>query len=858
LVAIAALLSVPGDPKNAFLLGLSLSRLALTGALTLGVLIAAALAYLAIHHRRWNQRFVHWLETWASRQWRYVLLLGLAALLAITGTYTAILSTKFTDVAILARLVRLTPLALWGAAIGVKTLIALPFFHPVQPPVHLEFRGRELLPFGVAGVALFAVAAFIAWTRLGLQPDLTGWDAPGTSLLPTQILGAWVTGVGFLGLVVLPITKCWGAAEKSPRRFSLILDVSLGLLIWALAIVLWNAQPLDPSYFAPTPRAPNYEYYPYSDAAGHDLAAQNLLIGEGYKGTVEKPLYALFLAGLHAIAGQDYLDVVNLQVVVLALFPVLLYLIGRTLHSRLAGVVIALLVTFREVNSIALSGKTPVSHAELLMTDLPAALGLALLGLVAVCWARSISNEGRRRVLSISLGGLLGIFLLLRSQALLLLPVFLLFLLVLLFKKKKALLESAILLVVSFALGILPWMFHNYTATGQFGYSQPQQAVYIEKQYSFTPGAPEQSAAQDSASSGFGKALDFALDNPSYVLSFISAHFLHNEASTLLALPPMFSLSDNIVSFVNLKPYWDSNADLWQFCCSLEPTVAGLPFWDEWDGVVPERSVFPILLNLAIIAVGIGATWREHKAAASVLLLIHFSYSLSVAIARVSGWRLILPTDWVGILFYAIGLIQVTIWIGSYFFKPSATSRWITAPVRADEDAVGESRFPTKAVSLTAAAILAVGLIVPLTGALIPAKYQAITKSQALAALEQVDLEAAEAFAASQWEQVDNSVVFSGRAFYPRYYPAGEGEPGGSWPAFNPQEFNRVGFFLVGPQNARVLLPLEEAPTTFPNASDVTVLGCQMENYILALAVVLTAENQDIVLLSNSTQFSCP
>ena len=82
----------------------------------------------------------------------------------------------------------------------------------------------------------------------------------------------------------------------------------------------------------------------------------------------------------------------------------------------------------------------------------------------------------------------------------------------------------------------------------------------------------------------------------------------------------------------------------------------------------------------------------------------------------------------------------------------------------------------------------------------------------------------------------DQSVLIEGQAFYPRFYEAGKGEPR-SWPDFIARSCDRLEFFLVGPQNVHVILPIKSAPVSFPNGSEVIVLGYRAEDYLESMAV---------------------
>ena len=68
--------------------------------------------------------------------------------------------------------------------------------------------------------------------------------------------------------------------------------------------------------------------------------------------------------------------------------------------------------------------------------------------------------------------------------------------------------------------------------------------------------------------------------------------------------------------------------------------------------------------------------------------------------------------------------------------------------------------------------------------------------------------------------------LITGKAYYPRYYPAGEGEPGSSWVAYSPQDYDHLGFILMnGDGKMDVIYKINNKPKVFPNRSDVLVFG---------------------------------
>lgn len=843
LLAIAAVFLAPSEGANAWLLGLSKTRwLLVLGLLAIGV--GFSLVYWRIGNLgNFQKKIAYQIAELAKSNW-YWITLAAYFLATVLFFYLSLLSFTFTDQLIQSRLLRLLPLLSLLFLVSLQTGLLLPSFRPSSKNVGLNFS-QILVPAAAALAVLGAVYLTVSVTRLGLEPDRTGWDVPGVPLMATQVLLAWVLAV----VLVLATNLVY---KKIRLSFSRIDWLVCGVL-WLVALLAWQSQPLSATFFSPKPLAPNFETYPYSDAATHDLVAQNLLIGEGFGFAAEKPIYGLFLAGAHVLVGQDYEDVVTLQMIVLALFPAILYLLGSKVHHRFSGLVLALVIIFREANTIALSGKISVSHSKLLMTDLPTAFALACFCLLVLRWLRSDVRLLRWPLL---VGGALGAILLLRSQTLVFLP----FVMVVAFWRPRANgLRSrfvyAGLLLLGFVLVSLPWMVRNQVVTGQFGLSQPFQGLYLAKQYSLTPeandpGFPPETPPSQYSSLGFARVLDFTRTYPLEVARFVTAHFLHNEISSFLSLPIRFDLADKIVSFYNLQPYWvGRESQLWSQCCALDTHIANNPYWNNWDGAFPPPAVLPIAVNLILLSIGVGTAWQRQRWLGLTPLGMHIVYNASTAIARVSGWRLNLPVDWVLLLYYCLGIGQLTIWAWRFFSKSSQ---------QLEPRPRKRIQFGWQAEKMNglALALLFAGLLLPAAEVLAPSRFEKIDARSAVTRWQDSEVSAATSLDIRAFLDQPDAVVLSGRALWPRYYNADTGEPGGQWPAFNPLPFARIGFVLIGPSGAQVVLPLETSPADFPNASDVVVYGCDEGQYIRAVAV-LFSNDQAPDLLTDFHTYSC-
>jgi hypothetical protein len=71
----------------------------------------------------------------------------------------------------------------------------------------------------------------------------------------------------------------------------------------------------------------------------------------------------------------------------------------------------------------------------------------------------------------------------------------------------------------------------------------------------------------------------------------------------------------------------------------------------------------------------------------------------------------------------------------------------------------------------------------------------------------------------------EGETILYGRAIYPRYYEAGDGEPYTAKLGYEVSDEARLVFWLVGSKAGLVIFPLKNAPEFFPHASDVWIVG---------------------------------
>ena len=353
------------------------------------------------------------------------------------------------------------------------------------------------------------------------------------------------------------------------------------------------------------------------------------------------------------------------------------------------------------------------------------------------------------------------------------------------------------------------------------------------------------------------QALDFIWANPALISRVVIAHSANSQMQELMIMPLSFRMFDSLASFIGHR----STEVLVEDCCSVGSYIRRLPYWHKWDGTFARQSILPLLLNLLLLTIGISQAWQRQRFVSLTPILMSVVYILFNATFRNSGGRYLLPVDWVTPLYFSIGVTQVTmILAGNFVGKERLQSvdqqQLAPAPEATHRNLLRSGKF----FAILAALFLA-GWIMPLTELsltpLYPAERQESLQRAALAS----DL-----LSESQRTDLENLLAsggkaLAGRALYPRYYPANSGEPQMQG-LMGYRPFDRIVFFLVGPNNFSLMMQTDGPPATFPNAADIVVFGCPVEDQFhpAALAVMgATGEAEAFLFRSPKPEpLACP
>lgn len=836
-IALWSLLREPSESQAAIILGFSLPRL-----LILFVIVCALSISLFLCYRSFRPDF------WESRPGRLLYRaftgkkLPTFLLFVFLALYFSIFTTDQKLAGLASYRARLYPLLIWLEAL-VAQLLATIFILRARVTgffsLHRETFTKTLLVFTVLGVLVL----FIAISKVGLTPDVVYWQEAGVPLLFEQVLLAWGVGAGFY--VLLNGLKNVPSKITFPLSKKLSLDLILAVVIWGTAGVVWLLQPHKYSYNFLEPKAPNFQSYPFGDSIYYDIQAQYYLIGVPLPSHFwVKPLYTFFLALLHILAGQDFDLVVRLQVLTLAVIPALVYLLVSAMGNRPAGVVAALLVILRERNGIALSNIIQVTNSRLLMSDV---FSMGLMVLLVWLLIRWLKHPASYPMTPLATGGALGLLVLTRGHPIVLLP-FVIFVVLLVYFRKRPRLwgKELILLCLGMLLPLAPWFWRNYQQTGKVTLQDPP-VTYLGQManlYSENPSVGHGNLRPGESVSDFQARIQkqmiaYILQHPQDIMRFVSAHYFHNLIFSYIYLPQSFHV-------LGLRSY-----------------VKNLPFWEGWQGDLSGEAYILLVLNLVILSTGCVTLWKKEGTLAFAPLILALGYNLSVAVSRLSGWRFILPFDWIVALYYSVGLIQLTGFGYSLIFGQGEK-----IGISSMEGTLPPFRWKWQPVAVSLA-FLMIGWGVTNGHVLFPYRYPEKAREELLSvylhALDKLPNSLSE-HSLKQFLLQDEAVIAYGRALYPSYLSVDEGAWNIFWPVFKQNTYERIAFHMIGPEDLGVLLPLDNIPDpasmTFPDGADVVVIGCREKtdyvDYIDALAVAVVTPPEVIYVRSPLPNLACP
>jgi hypothetical protein len=817
----------PSESGSAIFLGLSFPRLIISLGLLITFIFFTSITIKALRNWDWAEKT---LEEWfgggrSSRVtiWVAGISLGLGWIGCFLPSYRVGNLGNYW--------ISLRPIMVFILILSLATLATI-VINRSRFRIHdLKFSKTNYLTLLLFFISLL-VLGMMLYSGFGIRTSDDFWYGAGVPILAPQLILAL-----FCGIFFLQFEKRF-SSERS--------DVIVFMLIYIVTAILWVREPLQGSFVFLGPHPPNHALYPFADSAIFDSASQFALIGQGILNgqSYERSLYSSFLIFLHLLAGQDYEKMMAIQAGVFAIFPALIYLIGRSLNIRAVGFVAAIVALWRGVNSIAASNLIDMANPKMILTDFPAAIAMAVIILLTCEWLKSPAQKSHY---PLWIGGAIGFAFILRTNFLMLLPLIPLYAFFKLSPERKKWLISSFLILLGVILITLPWELRNQARGGIiYGSYLAKFRFVIEQRYlpPTEPGSSLPQAAEPVLTLLSLKNTNVILElsksttpatqdvGPCDTVScFAPNHFLHNIVTSILILPTSPQMDELRHTVKDVYPYWRP----------------------DWDGSFNPSSLFFFVLNMFFIVLGVRVAWDKLRIPGLTPLAIFVFYNISTGLARTSGGRYLVPMDWIISIYFLLGLFQIITW-----FANNIGVKWelFSTPVIRETS----QNVPQRNVSniiLIPVVLFGLGSLIPLSESFQQPRYQETEATQVFMKHEQVVVSSGISMRdIDSFLKNPNAELLIGRILYPRYYPIDRGEIF-IYP-FVTMGFPRTAFNLIGPHGDRGVVLPGDTPKYFPHAADALVLGCKEKQYLDALAVILLDDSGAIYTRSPTSELACP
>ena len=824
IIVAIVLLSIPGDPKNAFLFGYSKSRIVLL----IGVLLILAVLTIILTNRRIRQVLLNLVPAPSGRLQNTLPWLGggFCLLLWLTVWMPAY---RLEELA--ATFTRLQPVLIWLELLLIQWVLFL--WLATSNPVSMESPAEKQAAFRIKPVWVVAFASitlvFLGFALFsGEYPGSQLYFPPGAPLSALQVLLVWI--VFFL---LYRFQRSSRASSKIQRVFVVLAF----LAIWAITFLAWSAAPLACTDDRPGPFPPNDVCYPHVNDAVYSIGSHYITLGQGVYNhwLTDKPLYMAFLALGQAVAGPGIEDYLRFQVAIIALIPALLFLAGRSTFGSALGFTLAMLTALQGFYSIALYRAVGSVNARLENPEVVTALALLGLGFAVFKWLRS-NTDIKWAILS---GAFMGLAVLLRFNPVFIAPPLLLVILLAARKKLSNVIRPVLFFALAFALVFTPWFIsakdrngHNHYITkieevisSRFSPRDASEPVYpVETE---APTTELQVVEPDLLTYDLG-SIDKA--GPEGIIF----HFLNNFYSGLAKLPTtlMFypindQVSQGIWDFANAEPLWKKNLGV--------------------------ENLLALGVSLALVLAGLRAAIQRFGLAGWTGLLIQAGYYLGNAVSQTSGGRYLEPVNWITLIYYCLGLFSLAGLLVRVF------SRRKDEFAQPDHHISPQEHLPASrrtVLTLLGVCLLA-GLVLPALNLLpkrLPEEDPIELQQQALKILSAqgaVDLASWEEFLADP-----QLVLVQGVAYHPRYYRS---------------DFYRKGnlsFELMMLARDHVYIgysPRIEPREPFSDGSAVILVGCRLgrdalwsaQRVITETIAVIQLDHEGNVLVDPQSDWTC-
>ncbi|MHB8134751.1 MAG: hypothetical protein ACYDH1_11065 [Anaerolineaceae bacterium] len=820
-ITLVVLFSIPPDPKNAFLFGLSWKRWLIV--LVTILIFARSIAWFfqpqSLH--RYAEKY---LQNPKTSQFIEIsgIVVGILLWLALwfPGQRLGALSDDYS---------RVRPLLILFLLISMQFILVLKSLRNAtgREPVLRQIKAhrKEFLVVVSSFLIIAITFAFLHFQKVAIgSPDALYFPA-SSILTPLQIYTAWV--IFYLLQIFSSSAKLSWFQQPKWHLLGLI-------MIWLVTFLIWNGTPLPCTGDRPGPDTPNNLCYPSIDDSVYSIGSLYVGLGQGVHNhwLTDKPLYLVFLAIGQAIFGANIDRYLIFQVAVLASIPMLMYLFTKRLLQFSGGLLIAALMVLKGSNEIRLYSSVGGMNVKIENTEGLMTLLLLLFAMAAFYWFK----KPEKPVWGVITGGILGLGTLVRFNPLAIMPIiFGMFIWINKRNLKKVSLAGSLFLA-TFFLTIMPWFVTARDENGVSFYYQKIQEV-IDLRFNKPTGFDTESGSGHLASPSLTQ-MQIVEPKSSQGKDFI-LHFLNNEYQSLVELPVNIRFQSGEV--IGAQKIWD-----------IDPLA---PFW-LMDLTL--ENVFAISINLIFVLVGIILLFQKHGLVGLLPFMIQTGYFLGSSAAMTSGERYLMPVGWVTLTYYSVGLMWSISTLSRLFFSKQLAPFFFTNSQMETKDEPDIHKQLGYPVALWMSLFLIVGATPYLVNFLpdnLPAERSESLNQQAFQWLSDSGT-----VTQTQWEDFikdPNALVISAKAYHPKNYRNRNYFPG------------HVLFEIMALGRDYVVVSHvvdSEAKDYFSDGSDVILVGCKTgqdeiwnsKRVLMKTKVVIQTNAEMNMILSPDITWSCP
>jgi len=250
------------------------------------------------------------------------------------------------------------------------------------------------------------------------------------------------------------------------------------------------------------------------------------------------------------------------------------------------------------------------------------------------------------------------------------------------------------------------------------------------------------------------------------------------------------------------------------------------PFWEQIYSQPNLINTLLLLLHLTLIALGAAHLLRRKKSVFWMLIGFYVLYNFSSALVRLSGWRFIMPVDWLALSFFVFGLLEFFYWLRQHTFGGDMVKHEMPEPHFVQQPLLRQHGAGLASFTVIFAVC---GAFIPLRESLFPSYYPKDTKEQVCAAIR-------DALIGTDWEGESERITtfclneeteaIMGIGVYPRFFEAGSGfydRPDDHY--FGEQDYGRLVFRTIGVTNGKVFIKTDNPQIHFKDGDLVYVAG---------------------------------